>query len=864
MTAERPVLYLIDGSNALHRAYHAIRQLSNSKGLPTNAVYGFAAILKKLIREHHPSHVGVAFDISESTARKEAFADYKANRKPMDEDLAVQIPLVRRLCEAFRMPLLELHGFEADDVIATLAKKAAAEDFDVVIFTTDKDFLQLVTPRIRVFQAARELMLDAKGVEEFFGVPPERVGDVLALMGDASDNVPGVPGIGEVTARKLVREFGGLESVLTRAGEVTAKKVRETLTANAELARLSRRLVELDTTLPVAFDPAALNLDPPDLEKLRALYSELEFHSLANELSAEAESAAPAAEARSEDLPEIRDGEAGIFLRRIGADLLFAVSSGGRTFAGVESDESAARRLTPILSDPATHLTTADAKSIYAFGIRSKIEIRAKVFDVSLARYVLACGSSNPEFSALALDLLHRRASTEREAGLESGQLDPAAARNLAAERAAWTRELAPILETELSARENLKRVFDEIETPLIPVLADMEETGVLLDVGYLNELSRGMALDLARLEAEIFSAAGEEFNVASPPQMARILFEKLRLPAGRRTAKTKSFSTGVETLQQLAADGHRIAGLILEHREISKLKGTYADALPALVDEGNRVHARFNQTVAATGRLSSSDPNLQNIPIRTEAGRRIRRAFIAPEGEKLLAADYSQIELRILAHLSGDEAMIRAFSEGVDIHAATASKIFGVAPELVNVEMRTAAKRVNFGLLYGMGASSLARDLSVPLSEARQFVESYFAQFPKVRDTLEAVVEGARRQGFVTTLFGRERPIPEIHSGNGGVRSNAERMAQNAPFQGTAADIVKIAMIRVERRLAEEGLAARMILQVHDELVFEVPEPELDATRKVVVEEMEAAAKLAVPLRVDVGSGSDWLSAKA
>jgi DNA polymerase-1 len=418
-------------------------------------------------------------------------------------------------------------------------------------------------------------------------------------------------------------------------------------------------------------------------------------------------------------------------------------------------------------------------------------------------------------------------------------------------------------LEPELEAKPNLLAVFREIECPLTPVLARMETAGVLVDVPYLRALSGRMAADIQRLESEIFTEAGEAFNVASPPQLSRILFEKLNLPAGKKTAKTKTFSTGVETLQALAGQGHRIATLLMEHREISKLKGTYADSLPELADAGGRIHAKFNQTVAATGRLSSSDPNLQNIPIRTEAGREIRRGFIAPEGSQILAADYSQIELRILAHVSGDREMIQAFASGQDVHRATAAKVFNVSPDLVTLEMRIAAKRINFGLLYGMGAFSLARDLGVSTGEAKEFIEAYFAQFPGVRATLEGVVEGARQNGYVTTIFGRERPIPEIRASNGMVRANAERMAQNAPFQGSAADIVKRAMVVIDGVLRAARLETRMLLQVHDELLFEVPDRELTEARARIVEAMESAAELKVPLKVDVGIGKNWLEAK-
>ncbi len=857
--SDRPLLYLVDGSNALHRAYHAIRSLSNSKGFPTNAIYGFAAILRKLVREHKPTHVGIAFDISESAARKEAYAEYKAHRKPMEADLGVQIPYIKRLCEAYRMPVLELDRFEADDVIATLAAKAVDQGFEVVIFTTDKDFLQLVGPHVRVYHAMRERMLDEKGVEEFFGVPPGKVRDVLSLMGDASDNVPGVPGIGEVGARKLVQEYGSLDAILEHAGEVSAKKTREALLANSQQALLSLSLVTLDTRLPVDLDPDALRLDPPDVDKLRALYSELEFHSLAAELESPVEEEAVSfREIAAGEAFSPRSAPVGVAVFPRESDALFAISDGSETVVGAESEAQLAKRLGELRGRGPW--ISADSKSLHALLIRTGVEGAPAIFDPCLERYVLASGTSNTDFAAVALDVLRRKATSEKESGIADGLLTPG---RYCAERAAWALETHEKLWQELEAKPNLKKVYEEIEAPLTPVLARMEGEGILVDVGFIRELSGKMEKDLQRLEAEIFSEAGESFNIASPPQLAKILFEKLKLPAGKKTAKTKSFSTGVETLQALAAQGYPIATLLMEHREVSKLKGTYADALPELASSSGRIHARFNQMVAATGRLSSSDPNLQNIPIRTEAGRQIRRGFVAPRGSSLLAADYSQIELRILAHFSGDEAMVRAFQEGQDVHSATAAKVFHVSPDLVSLEMRIAAKRINFGLLYGMGAFSLAKDLGVSNAQAKEFIEEYFGQFPGVRAALSGVVEGARRNGFVTTLFGRERPIPEIHSNNAGVRANAERMAQNAPFQGSAADIVKIAMIRLDGRLRREGIPAKMLLQVHDELLFEVPDGDLEAAREAVVAEMEGAAALSVPLKVDVGVGKNWLEAK-
>jgi DNA polymerase-1 len=864
----RPTLYLVDAMSNIHRAYHAIRGLSTSTGRPTNAVFGFVTMLRKMLREHPSDYLAVAFDRREKTVRHDEYDKYKANRPAMEADLAGQIPEVRRVCEAYRIPVLEMPGYEADDVIGTLARKAEEAGFDVVIVTADKDMLQLVSgSRVRVFHTGREKFLDEKGVVEFFGVAPAQVVDVLALMGDSSDNIPGVPRVGEVTAKKWISEHGSLDRLLENAEEVKGK-VGESLREHREDALLSRRLAAIRTDLPIPFEPDALRRARPDPEKLKNLFVELEFHSLAAEIEGEAAAARLASRRLppGEPFPMPSEGTAGAALLTHDSNVLLAIARGPE----VAVAEGPAERILDLwagVEGAGVPIAVADAKPLDRFLVQAGRSVSAEIVDVGLVQYVLSPGVGSSDFEPLIFQRLGQKVTSDKEAGVVNGVLPREYAIETAdrwlAERAAGSAALAPRLREELAARPALEKVYREIERPLTPVLARMELAGIAIDVPYLRNISDRMEKDLRALEQKIWQEAGEEFNVNSPPQLSRILFEKMGLPAQRKTAKTKSLSTGVEVLTELAAQGFSLPARVLEYREIAKLKGTYVDALPALADADGRVHSSFRQTVAATGRLSSSDPNLQNIPIRTEAGREIRRAFVAPAGHRLVVADYSQIELRILAHLSEDEALIHAFEQKQDIHRITAAKVFGVSPDLVTTEMRIAAKRINFGLLYGMGAYSLARDLGVSTSEARTFIDAYFNQFPRVRGCLDAILEEARRKKEVTTLFGRVRPIPDIAASNAGVRSNAERMAVNAPFQGSAADIIKIAMIRLEEGLPKARLAARLVLQVHDELVLEAPEEEVTESSRLVREVMEGAARLKVHLAVDVGSGPNWLEAK-
>jgi DNA polymerase-1 len=866
--SSRPKFYLVDAMSNVHRAYHAIQRLSTSAGRPTNAIYGFVTMLRKMLREHSPEYLAVAWDGPQRTVRHETYASYKANRAPMQDDLASQLPAIRQVLDAYRIPVLELPGYEADDVIGTLAVRAVNEGFDVVIVTADKDMLQLVRPGIRVFHTGKEIFLDEAGVQDFFGVPPGQVTDVLALMGDSVDNVPGVPGVGPVTAKKWITTYGTLEKLLEKASEVKGK-VGDNLRQNFDNARLSRQLVEIPTNLPIDFDRKSLERASPDLEKLKAAFVEFEFHSLAAEIQGEAVAVQEIPSRRlgsGEAFSLAPAGRTGLAFLACGDRVLLAESD-GKSAEILEAPSSEVQRRWAEWDRSSSRFAVADAKPLDAFRARAGQSVAGDVLDVGLAHYVLFPGIASSDFEPMAFQHLGWKVIPDREAGVDGSSLPSGFAIEPAdrwlAERAAGSASLAASLEQKLRERPDVERIYRTIERPLTPVLARMEMAGVAVDVSYLQQMSARMERDLHELEGKIWQEAGEEFNVNSPVKLGQILFEKMGYPVLKKTAKTRSSSTGVEVLTELAEQGYALPKLVLEFREIAKLKGTYVDALPALADSEGRVHTSFRQTVAATGRLSSSDPNLQNIPIRTAAGREIRRAFIAPPGSKLVVADYSQIELRILAHLSDDRALIDAFDEKQDIHRATAAKIFSVSPDLVSHEMRNAAKRINFALLYGMAPFTLGKDLGVSTAEAKSYIDSYFAQFPKVRGCLDTILGEARRSREVRTLFGRIRPIPDIAASNPNVRGNAERMALNAPFQGSAADVIKIAMIRLAAKLSESGGSARLLLQVHDELVLETPDSEVEPVRRLVQKVMEEAASLNVRLEARVGSGQNWLSAK-
>ncbi len=875
--SERPRIYLIDGYSNIFRAYYAIRGLSSSKGEPTNAVYGFLQMLRKLMKDEEPEFLGVAFDVSSDTVRKERFEEYKANRKPMPDDLRPQIAWIRKLVEAYKIPLLELPKYEADDVLGTLARKASAAGYEVVLVSPDKDLMQLVGDGVFQYHTTREKLYDPAGVEEDFGVPPELVIDVLALMGDSSDNVPGVPGIGKKGATNLVKEYGGVDALLERAGEITARGYGKKLTEHSEAAHLSKELVTIHTDLPIDFDPGSLALEDPDYEALREICWELDFNSLAQEfesvLGRVAEPLEPASDLEAaEDWGRLAGELTGeIFVGVVGGGEAAGVAIGGAGgeahFADFRRDgmEAAVRAtLEAWAASAEITLVGHDLKEVLRL-LPPGHEVRCRLFDTMLASYLTRSALRSHDLSAVAMDRLHHTAVTAAQAGFTRGAQPLSGDSKLlsfAAEQVELPRRMLEGLRADLDQGE-LAGLYERIEEPLVPVLAAIEETGVDLDVGYLEQMSGELGGEVDKLETEIYELAGERFNINSPQQLGVILFEKLSLPVLKKTRKTKAYSTGAETLEELAARGFDLPERLLRYRELTKLKSTYVDALPALLADDGRLHTRFNQAVAATGRLSSAHPNLQNIPVRTEQGNRIRKAFRAGEGRSLVVADYSQIELRVLAHIAEEQAMIEAFRAGEDIHASTAAAVFDVSPLLVNAEQRRMAKTINFGIIYGMSGWGLAQRLGIGKKDAERFIAAYMERYPGVQRYTDETLETARETLQVSTLYGRVRQLPDIRSRNYPLRENAKRMAINARIQGTAADLMKLAMIGVDRRLRRELPAARLLLTVHDELVLEGPREEAEALGTVTREEMEGVAELAVPLIVDVGMGETWYDAK-
>ena len=885
----RPKLVLIDGFHNIFRAFFAIRNLSNSKGLPTNAVFGFVQILRKVLKDEAPDFIGVALDISDKTVRTEKYAEYKANRAPMPDDLVPQIPYVRRAIEAFRIPRLELDNYEADDVMGTLAKKAAAAGYDVVLVSADKDLMQLVGPHVTLLHTGRNKRYDAAGVTEDFGVPPAQVADVLALMGDAVDNVPGVPGIGEKGARQLVAEFGSVEALLERAAEVPRKAYREGLQTHREQALLSKELVTIHTDLPIELHPESLQLDPPDSALLRELYSELEFFTLLAELDAADSAGATSPASGGADVPAIpgvfsvKEWEE--FAAALGKSVTVALaetaappapvalalassSADRRAWVDLRSPEMRAAvvaTLSAWFADPEREIVGCDLKELLRLASAAGQVAVAQLCDLMLVSYLSRASVHGHGLEDLALERAGSKLRTAKEAGFDKG-IEPAIGDERVGtwvgERLAAVERLAPALRAELGSGK-VAELYARIEAPLMPVLVGMEEAGIRLDVEFLARMSEELAGEIAGLEAEIYRLAGERFNIQSPQQLGTILFDKLKLPAGKKTKKTKSYSTSADTLEELASAGHELPQYLLRFRELAKLKSTYVDALPQIVATDGRVHTRFQQAVAATGRLSSVNPNLQNIPVRTEVGMKIRKAFCAAPGSLLVAADYSQIELRVLAHIAGEKAMIEAFASGEDIHRSTAATVLGVSVDFVTAEQRRAAKTINFGLIYGMSAYGLAQALGISTKEAEQFIAVYFARYAGVQAYMQETLAGAERDGRVETLYGRVRYLPDIQSKNWNLRENARRMAINARIQGTAADLLKLAMIAVDRRLRAEHPQARLLLTVHDELVLEAPAGEAEAVAGLVRQEMAGVAELAVPLVVDSGIGPTWFDAK-
>ena len=883
-------LYLVDGSSYIFRAYHAMlrQRLSNARGLPTGATYVFSNMIQKLIREQKPEYLAVVWDPPVKTFRHNLYPQYKANRAETPPDLIPQFSYIRALVQAFGIPALEQEGYEADDVIGTLAKKAAEEGFEVVLVSGDKDLTQLLGPHVTMLDTLKNKITDVAGVKERFGVTPEHVIDVLALMGDSSDNVPGVPKVGEVTAKKLIVQYGDLENVLAHAGEIKGA-VGESLRANAALARLCKELVTIKTEVPVPFDLSALKPRPPDRAKLVELFKELDFGKLLAEYSVESKEIPldqyrlikTEAELRSL-IQELR--AAGRFaldtettskdpMRAELVGLSFCAEPHRAVYVPVAhtgegapnqiSRERALELLRPLLEDPAIKKIGQNAKYDLIVLARAGVQVQGLDFDTMIASYLLNPRRRSHGLDALALEFLgHKTISYEEvtDGGKKNfAEVPVEQALRYSGEDADVTLMLHDLFRPLLKEGD-FEELFHEIEMPLVGVLIRIEMNGVKVDTELLAKLSAEL---LAREETEreeIFRLAGQEFNIDSPKQLSEILFEKLQLP---RLKKTKTgYSTNVDVLTKLALQ-HDLPRHVLDYRTLVKLQNTYTDALPQLVlPETGRIHTSLNQTVTSTGRLSSSEPNLQNIPVRTAVGKRIREAFIAEPGRRLLSADYSQVELRILAHISEDRTLIQAFARDEDIHRRTAAEVFGVMPEMVTEEMRRQAKVINFGIAYGMSGYGLSEELGISQKEALQYIDEYFRRYPGVYRYIQDTIAQARKQGYVTTLMNRRCYLPDIKSGNFNVRQFAEREAINAPIQGSAADIIKKAMVEIDRELIQRQMKSKMILQVHDELVFEAPKSEEKELEKLVVNLMESVVQLKVRLKVDAAWGKNWAEA--
>jgi len=891
--ASKPRLFLIDGNNQMYRAYHAIHGLTGPDGRSTNAVYGFITMLRKLITDQQPDLMAAAFDLKGPTFRHELSADYKATRRPMPDDLVEQVPWVHEACEALGVPTVTHVGFEADDVIGTLTGQAVAAGMEVVVVTGDKDFFQLVSDQVRVFNPRDEgLWYDDAGVVEKFGVRPDQVVDVLALMGDASDNVKGVPGIGEKGARALLSEFGSLDWLLEHADELPKKKYRTALTEHADDARSSLELVRIRMDVPVPYEPERYRYQGPDRTRCFTLFSELGFRSLLSDFAPTADTVethyrivteAAELEALAESLraagcfgmhvltvsgPPSRHGVVGLAVSMSARSACYVpLAQDGLNLMGGLPGDTVFDTLGPILEDPQLGKIGHDLKRHMLWLAEYGIRLRGLELDTMIASYLLnpEATQATPTLEMVALEYVGYQAltaDTVRGKGAKAPDFDclpPDTVLAYACERADLPLQAAEPLQTRLD-QEHLTQLYRTLEHPLIPILVDIERIGIRVATEALAEQSRQMDAELSELQSQIYTLADEAFNINSPRQLATILFEKLALPTRRKTGKTRAASTAADVLEELATH-HELPRLVIEWRTIQKLKGTYVDALPQLVRPGTgRVHTSFNQAVAATGRLSSSDPNLQNIPIRTPLGREIRRAFVARDGHVLISADYSQIELRVLAHLSTDAALIAAFIRGEDIHDRTARHVFGPESGLDPHELRRRAKIINYALLYGKTAFTLSRDIGVTPQAAQAFIDAYFEGYPEVRGFLEGVVETARESGEVRTMFGRRRLVPELRSRNGQIRAAAERVTVNMPIQGTAADILKRAMIGLAIALPP---SAPMILTVHDELLVESPRDEADTVAALVRDRMEQAAELSVPLTVDVGVGENWMAAK-
>jgi DNA polymerase-1 len=870
-------LFLIDAMSFIFRAYHAMarqRGMSTRKGLPTAAIYVFVNMLRKLRDDFSPQYLAAVFDVAAPTFRDQQYKEYKANRSEMPGDLAQQIPYIRRALEAYRIPILEVPGYEADDVIGTLAKKVTAQGRSVYVVSSDKDMLQLVNDRVLVLNPPKDnLIADAAKVEEILGVPPQRVVDVMALRGDSIDNIPGAPGIGDKGSVELIQRFGSLEAALDHASEVERKTYRESLQNNRDKILMSKDLVTINCDVDIELDTDRMHPGEPDIEALRALFSELEFTSLLKELLPVVE----AAPGNYRDATSADDVEA--VLKALAPGQALAIAVEAEQQVAMEKDEESDETedtLLPLTSEPHIERKSRSIAISWEPGSALTIAPETQAFEaLEPALRNERVPKSIHDWKAAAHEFReHNLAGVQHDSKLYSYLLDPTYSSHSLpevalrrfnmklsgslAEAADLTGRLTAALRKDVE-ESGLRKVYEDIDLPLVPVLTRMEQAGVAIDRDALNRMSERLEKEIDAKAKEIYDCCGSEFNINSPKQLGDVLFNKLNLPKPVKYGKGKTISTAVDVLEGLAAD-HRAPKLVLEYRQLSKLKSTYVDALPALLNrDTGRLHTTFDQTGTSTGRLSSANPNLQNIPIRTELGREIRAAFTAAPGCALLAADYSQIELRLLAHFSKDPLLVEAFRRGDDVHTLTASQVFGVPPLMVTAEHRRQAKVVNFGIVYGLSPFGLSQNLGIETSEAKKFIDAYFEKYAGVRAFIDRTLDETRREGKVKTLFGRIRPIPDINSKNYNLRGFAERTAVNTPLQGTAADLIKLAMIRIDAAILERGLKSRMTLQVHDELVFEVPNDEVDLMRSLVREQMENVHPLSVPLMVEIGLGKNW-----
>ena len=889
MSQEKETVYLVDGTSYIHRAYHAIRNLANSKGLPTNASLGFTKMVLKLLADKTPEYLAIVFDARGPTFRHKMYADYKANRPPMPDDMAVQIPVIKSIVKNLNINMVEREGYEADDIIGTMARVCEEKGLRVVMVTGDKDFRQLITPNTVMLDTMKDAVTDYASLKEVYGFEPEKFIDVMGLSGDATDNIPGVPGVGEKTAVDLIRQFGSFGSVFEHVEEIKKKKLKENLLEFQENAVLSKKLVTIDRFVPIDENVEQLKVGKPYGEELAEIFREQEFRGLWDQFASRSEgpknySLCLSKESLRTLIMQIREtGMVSIDTETTSTNPLkaklvgvsFSCEEGKATYlplahlylgAPAQLDwQEALDMLRDVLEDKQILKVGQNIKYDAEILKRHGVALNGIHFDTMIASYVINPGLRQHNLDYLAQHYLNHKMISYHEVvgkgknACNFSEVDVERAMAYSCEDADITLRLWKILGDKLKSDKN-ESLFYDLEMKLLPVLMDMEMTGIKIDAGFFQQMSTRFAGQIKEMEREIFDEAGMEFNINSPQQLGEVLFEKLQLPVQKKTAKTKRYSTDVKVLKKLCAFPHKMPRLILRYRTISKLKSTYLDALVKMVDPSTgRIHTSYNQTVAATGRLSSSDPNLQNIPIRGEEGREIRKGFVAENGHYLVSADYSQVELRVFAHYSKDQAFMDAFKRDEDIHTRTASEILTTENGTVTSEMRRIAKAINFGIIYGMGPLKLSEELGIELKTARDYISAYYERYQGVVRYKEKMIDNALKKGYVTTLFNRRRYLPDIEHSNNRIRSEAERMAINTPIQGTAADLIKKAMINIHRRLNQENLRAKMLLQVHDELVFEVPEEELMTVIPMVREEMEGVYTLRVPLKVDINKGRNW-----